>query len=215
MSIAEGGEEKWLLREISSFNVPVKTRYFPKESSVLLRQALGDVLFLALSLHKSSRMAFNSHAVFVLFPRIIFRPLPNGCQGGLATTALSRRCTILRDRDLVSLLKKAHEAQTVSVAKALAEATAPKPSFTRTTRAAILAKVGAVGRACKPAFSYGLESDPVIAAGFLAKLTLHHRHSHIPIYDSKVAPRPNYIPLKAVTDAFSGMSKKPAAHRDG
>ena len=65
------------------------------------------------------------------------------------------------------------------------------------------------------AFFYGLEYDPVIAADFLAKLTLQHQHSHIPIYKSKVAPRPNYTPLKVVTDAFSGMPKKYAARRDG
>jgi hypothetical protein len=59
-----------------------------------------------------------------------------------------------------------------------------------------------------------MESDPVIAADFLAKLTLQHRHSNIPIYDSKVAPRPNRIPLKAARDAFSGMPKKFATHRD-
>jgi len=43
-------------------------------------------------------------------------------------------------------------------------------------------------RVCKLAFSYGLESDPVIATDFLDKLTLHHRHSYIPIYNSKVVP---------------------------
>ena len=37
VSNAEGGEEKWLLREISNFNAPVKRRCFPKKSSALLR----------------------------------------------------------------------------------------------------------------------------------------------------------------------------------
>ena len=77
-----------------------------------------------------------------------------------------------------------------------------------------MARAGAVGRTCKLAFSYGLESDPMVAAEFLAKLTLQRRHSHIPVYDSKVAPRSNRIPLKPVTDAFSGMPEKSAAHRD-
>ena len=86
--------------------------------------------------------------------------------------ALARRCSLLREGDVGTLLKEAHEAQASRVANALAEASAPKPSFSKTTRAAILARAGAAGRACKLAFSYGLESDPVVAAKFLAKLTL-------------------------------------------
>ncbi len=65
------------------------------------------------------------------------------------------------------------------------------------------------------AFSYGLEYDLVVAAEFLAKLTLQQRHSHILVYESKVAPRPNNIPLKSVTDTFSGLPKKSASHREG
>ena len=65
-----------------------------------------------------------------------------------------------------------------------------------------------MGRACKLAFSYGLETDPRIAANFLAKLTLGSRHSHIEAHVPKVKPPKNCIPLKAVTDAFSGMPKK-------
>jgi len=63
MSNAEGGEEKLLLRENSSFNVPVKRRFFPKESSAHLRKALDGVLALALSLQTSSLLAFSLHAV--------------------------------------------------------------------------------------------------------------------------------------------------------
>ena len=58
------------------------------------------------------------------------------------------------------------------VASALANASAPKSSFSKTARVAILARAGAVGRVCMLAFSYGLESDPVVAAEFFAKLTL-------------------------------------------
>ncbi len=72
-----------------------------------------------------------------------------------------------------------------------------------------------MGRACKLAFSYGLESDPEVAAEFLFKLTLKKKHGHIPLYTAKVKPAKNCIPLKAVTEAFSGMPKKSAAHRDG
>jgi len=71
MTNTVGGVENWLLRKISSFNVPVKRRCFPKESSILLRHALGDVMSVALLLHKSSLMAFNFNAIFVLFPKLI------------------------------------------------------------------------------------------------------------------------------------------------
>ena len=72
-----------------------------------------------------------------------------------------------------------------------------------------------MGRACKVAFSYGIESYPVIAAKFLSKLTLKKKHDHIPEVVAKVKLVGNNIPLKAVTDAFFGMPKKSAAHRDG
>ena len=72
-----------------------------------------------------------------------------------------------------------------------------------------------MGRACKLAFSYGMETDPTIAAKFLSKLTLTNMHTHIVTHVPKVNPPTNRIPMKAVTDAFSGMPKKSAAHRDG
>ncbi len=53
-----------------------------------------------------------------------------------------------------------------------------------------------------------METDPGIAAKFLAKMTLGARHSHIEAHVPKVKPPINCIPLKAVTDAFSVMPKK-------
>ncbi len=94
---SEMGEEKWLLNDISLFNVPVKRRYFRKEPSKALREALDDVLSLANSLHKSSPLAFDAYALFAPFPRILLRPLPDGCQGSLATTPLSRKCSLLKE----------------------------------------------------------------------------------------------------------------------
>ncbi len=116
----------------------------------------------------------------------------------------------MREGKLSVLLTEAHDAQTGRVAKALkASATSASSStFSKTTRAAILAGAGAVGRACKLAFSYGLESDPAVAAKFLTKLTLGAKHAHIQAYDPKIKPPVNSIPLKAITDAFSGMPKK-------
>ncbi len=79
MANAPDGEDCWLLNEISSFNLPVKIRSFPKEASEALREALDTTLSFALSLHKSSPVAFSAAALFVLFPRLILRPLPEGC----------------------------------------------------------------------------------------------------------------------------------------
>jgi hypothetical protein len=78
-----------------------------------------------------------------------------------------------------------------------------------------LAEAGAVGRAYKLAFSYGLESDSVVASKLLSKLTLKARHAHILVHVTKVKQLPNRILPKAVTNAFSGMPKKSAAHKDG
>ena len=79
MLYSEGGEKKWLLDEISLFNVHVRRRSFPKEASRLLREALDETLSLALSLHSSSPLAFNAFSLVVLFPRLLLRPLPDGC----------------------------------------------------------------------------------------------------------------------------------------
>ena len=81
MLYSEGGEKKWLLDEISLFNVPVRRRCFPKEASRLLREALDATLSVALSLHSSSPLAFGAFSLGVLFPRLLLRPLPDGCQG--------------------------------------------------------------------------------------------------------------------------------------
>ncbi len=60
MISSTGGEEKWLLNEISLFNVPFKRRAFPKEASSLLRDTLDVILSLALSLKRNSSMAFSA-----------------------------------------------------------------------------------------------------------------------------------------------------------
>ena len=119
------------------------------------------------------------------------------------------RCRLLREGDIATLLLEAHEAQTGRVMKSTkaSSISSSSTSFSKTARAPIMAGAGAVGRACKLAFSYGLESEPVLASKFLSKLTLKARHAHIHIHVPKVKPFPNrIIPLKALlTDAFSGM----------
>jgi hypothetical protein len=210
-----GGEQAWLLDELSLHHVPVKRRSFPKESATTLRATLDATLSLALSLHKTSPLAFAAWTLFVLFPRLLLRPLPNGCQGSFAAAALERRCRLWEEGSLSTLISEAHEAQSERAANASKALSEPLTLPPLSARAASLARVGEVGKACKVAFSYGLEQDPEVAAKFLSKLTLKQRHTHIPVYIPKIKPSANRIPQKAVSEAFSGMPKKSAGHRDG
>ena len=81
--------------------MPVKRRSFPKEASEALREALDVAISFALSLHKTSTLAFSAPALFVLFPRIILRPLPEVFQGRLADAALLDRCRKLSVGDVL------------------------------------------------------------------------------------------------------------------
>ena len=103
-----GGAKKWLVTEISLYDVPVKRCSFTKEASRLLREALDETLSLALSLHVSSPLAFSAFSLFVLCPRLLFRPLPDGCQRSFATATLSRRYNLLREGRITVLLIEAH-----------------------------------------------------------------------------------------------------------
>ena len=176
---------------------------------------MDTTLSFALSLHQSSPLAFSAAALFVLFPRLILRPLAEGCQGRLAAAAFLERCRKLEAGDVGGLIREAHEAQTERVRGRTAAATTQPHSFSKTARAAALAGAGELGRACKVAFTYGIEADPEVAATFLARLTLRARHSHVPLHPSSLKPVKNIIPLSAISDAFSKMPKKSAAHRDG
>ncbi len=93
--------------------------------------------------------------------------------------------------------------------------TQPSQSFPLTTRAASLAGCGAVGKACKLAFSYGTESNPEVAAKFLVELTKTVPHTHVSAPPSSYKTAFVPIPLKAITDTFTGMPKKSTPHRDG
>ncbi len=61
------GEDGWLLEEIALVNVPIKRCCFRKEASIGLREALNNILSLAMYRHKSSPLAFNAFAMFVLY----------------------------------------------------------------------------------------------------------------------------------------------------
>ncbi len=83
----------------------------------MIREVMDETLSLALSLHVSSPMAFSAYSLFVLFPRLVLRSLPDGCQGSFAAATLSRRCNLLREGEVATLLKEAHETQEGRVAK--------------------------------------------------------------------------------------------------
>jgi hypothetical protein len=119
------------------------------------------------------------------------------------------------DGQIKDLLREAHDSQVTRVACRVHAFTQPFHTFPRTTRASALVWWGAVGKACRLAFFYGTESDPIVDATFLAKLTRTTPHSHVPLppssYKSAFVP----IPIKAVTSAFTCMPKKSAPHKDG
>ncbi len=105
------GEEKWLFSEISNFNVSVKRRAFPKEALSAQRDTLDCILSLALSLHTNSPLALSAYSLFILFPRLLLRPLPNGCQGRFADDFIRKRCELLHAGDIQQLILDSHEAE--------------------------------------------------------------------------------------------------------
>ena len=116
---------------------------------------------------------------------------------------------------VAELIHEAHDSQVTRVACRVHALTVPASSFPLAARAASLAGCGATGKACKLAFSFGTESDPIVAATFLAKLTRTIPHSHVPIPPSSFKTPFVPIPIKAISDAFTAMPKKSAPHRDG
>ena len=108
-----------------------------------------------------------------------------------------------------------HEAQTERIRSRYVTASTQPYSFSKAAIVAALAGAGELGRACKVAFTYGVEADPEVATSFLSKQTLQARHSHVPMHPSSLKPTKNSIPLTAIAEAFSKMPKKSAAHRDG
>ncbi len=136
---SQGGEKNLLLTEISGFNVPVKRRSFPKEASEILCDSLDSVLSLAVSLHKFSPLAYSAYSLFVLFPRLLLRPLPNGCKGRFADAALRKRCALFLEGNISQLLVDSHEVQTDKATVAMNAASSDSVSFSKTARVVILA----------------------------------------------------------------------------
>ncbi len=66
---------------------------------------------LALSLHMSSPLVYNAYAMLVMFPRLILRPLLNGCHGiachGIfAAVTLRRQCNLWKEGKIDVLVKE-------------------------------------------------------------------------------------------------------------
>ena len=121
---------------------------------------------------------------------------------------------MFRSGEITELIHEAHDSQVTRVACRVHALTVPTSSFPLAARAASLAGCGATGKACKLAFSYGIESDPVVTATFLAKLTRKIPHSHVPIPPSSFKTPFVPIPIKTISDAFTAMPKNSAPHRD-
>jgi hypothetical protein len=153
-------------------------------------------------------MALPAYAGYVLFPRFILRSLPPSCKGKHATDAFARRCKIFLDGHVAELLHEAHESHFAKVACHVHALTHPAQSFPLIARAALLAGCGAIGKACKFAFSYGTESGPEVVVRFMANLPRTTPHTHVPLPPSSCKFAFVPIPLKAITDMFTGMPKK-------
>ena len=175
---SEHSPEDWLNNEILMFNVKINRKTFPRENGELVRTTFDNILGLATSLPPDNPLAFPAYAAYVLFPRLILRSLPPGCKGKHAAAAFARRCAMFCDGQIAELINEAHDSQVTRVACRVHALTVPTSSFPLAARAASLAGCGAVGKACKLAFSYGTESDPIVAATFLAKLTRTTPHTH-------------------------------------
>ncbi len=102
----------------------------------------------------------SAYSLFILFPRLLLRPLPNGCQGRFADAVLRKRCDLLREGDIQRLILDSHESQADRILSSINSASKDTPTFSKTARAAILAGDGQVGRACKVAFHLWFRNGP-------------------------------------------------------
>ncbi len=197
------------------FNVKINRKTFPRENGELVRATFDNILGLATPLPPDNPLAFPAYAAYVMFPRLILRSLPPGCKGKHVAAAFERKYTMFNNGQIAELLGEAHDSQVARVACRVHALTVPSSYFPLAARATSLAGCGTVGKACKLAFSHGTESDPVVAAAFLVKLTNTTPHTHVSAPPSSFKTPFVPIPIKAVADAFTGMPKKSATHREG
>jgi hypothetical protein len=87
---------------------------------------------------------------------------------------------MFNESHISELLGEAHDSHVTRVAYRIRTLTIPTSAFPLAARVASLAGCGSVGKAYKLAFSYGKESDPVVVATFLAKLSRTTSQTHVP-----------------------------------
>jgi hypothetical protein len=207
--------DDWILHELINFNVKVNLTTFPREGREALFSALDAILELASSIPQDNPIAFLAYSAYVLFPRLVLRSLPSGGNGKHAAQAFERRSKMSIDGQTRDLLREAHDSHVARVACRVHALTKPPQTFPQTARSVALAWCGAVGKACKTGFSYGTESDPIVATTFLTKLTRTKPHTYVSMPPSSFKTAFIPIPIKAVTYAFTDMPKKSASHKDG
>ena len=88
------------------------------------------------------------------------------------------------------MITDAHDAQTDRDAATLNAASTNTLIFSKTDKVVILVGAGKVGRAFTVAFTYVLETDPVVATKIIKKLTLHARYTQIVPHTSSFKPDP-------------------------
>ena len=107
----------WPPHELTQYNVKINKTTFPKEIRELIFAALDSVPKLAVTTPQDDPLAFSADAAFILFPRLILRSLPPGCQGKYASLAFAERCEKLIDARITELIEEAHESQVKRVAR--------------------------------------------------------------------------------------------------
>ena len=195
----------WLLHKLTHFNVKIIGSNFPRESMEIVFSALDTILELTISIPQDDSLSFEAYSAFVLFPRLILRLPPLGCKGKHGALAFVRRSKMMLNGQVSDFLREEHDSHVTRVASRVHALTHMFEIFPRIARVVALVGCGAVGKACKLAISYGTESDPVIVASFLAKVTKMIPYTHAPLPPSsyKIVLVP--IPIKVVKDAFTGM----------
>jgi hypothetical protein len=144
------------------FNVKINRKTFPRENGDMVHTAHENILGFATSIPQDDPMSFPAYVDYVLFPRLVLRSLPTGCKGKHTTTTFARICTMFNNGQIAELLHEAHNSHVTRVACRVHALNKPANTFSLATRVASLTCCGAVGKACKLAFSYGTESDPVV-----------------------------------------------------
>jgi len=80
------------MHELTQFNVKINRTSFLTENRENIFTALDDILKLAVSIPQEDPLAFFAYTAFILFPRLILKSPPPGCQGKHASLAFKSKC---------------------------------------------------------------------------------------------------------------------------